>query len=94
MLIEFLGLKDKAIEDSTWIDVASNVKSTEQMNNLMIAFQINSIFELFFDIVFCISMGIIIFGTLYLIIKTYSKMYSALNRSLQKMNFKQESTAK
>lgn len=91
MLIEFLGLKDKAIEDSSWIDVANNVKSTEQMNNLMIAFQINSIFELFFDIVFCISMGIMIFGTLYLIIKTYSKMNRVLNSSLQKMNLNQKS---
>lgn len=94
MLIEFLGLKDKAISDNTWIDVASNVKSTEQMNNLMIAFQINSIFELFFDIVFCTSICMMLFGALYLIIKIYSKMHSVLNNSLQKINLKQELTAK
>ncbi len=89
MLIELLGLKDKAIEDSTWIIVASNAKSPEQMNNLMIAFQINSIFELFFDIVFFVSICMMIFGTLYLIIKLYTKIYCVLNNLLQKINLKE-----
>lgn len=89
MLIELLGLKDKSIEDSTWINVASNIKSPEQINNLMITFQINSIFELFFDIVFFVSICMMIFGILYLIIKFYTKIYCVLNNLLQKINLKE-----
>lgn len=69
MLLEFLGLKESPIPDTTWIQVAKNVTTNEQMNNVILTFQINSFFELFLDISFIAIAFIISFGTISLLNK-------------------------
>lgn len=79
MLLEILGFKKAPVSDITWIQVAQNIKTNEQMNNVILIFQVNSIFELFFDIIFLAITCVLCFGIIFLLKKvTYLKYVNIL----------------
>lgn len=75
MLLEILGLKKASVLDSTWIQIAQNIKTNEQMNNVILTVQVNSIFELFFDISFLAITCVLSFGIIFLLRKVSSLKY-------------------
>lgn len=66
MLIELLGFKDKSIPDEKLLEAANYVENIEQANNILIWTHIDTVFELFYDLVFMFTVGTLIIG-LYLL---------------------------
>ncbi|MFY4796853.1 hypothetical protein ACOTVS_10040 [Aliarcobacter butzleri] len=66
MLIELLGFKDKSIPDEKLLEAANHVENIEQANNILIWTYIDTFFELFYDLVFMFTVGLLIIG-LYLL---------------------------
>lgn len=66
MLIELLGFKDKSIPDEKLLEAAKHVETVEQANNILLWTHIDFYFEVFYDLIFIVTIGVLFIG-LYLL---------------------------